>query len=42
MLSIKLMAGSHVVNVVKAYTPQIGLNKEVKKLFWEYLNEVVT
>ena len=41
IMSIKLIIGRHIVNVVSAYAPQAGLDEEVKKLFWEDLDEVV-
>lgn len=31
MMFIKLTVGRHVVNVVSAYAPQVGLDEEVKK-----------
>ena len=41
ILSIKLVVGSEVLNVVSIYGPQVGLDEEIKKLFWEDLDEVV-
>ena len=41
ILSIKLVMGSEVLNVVSAYAPQVGLDEEIKRLFWEDLDEVV-
>lgn len=35
------MVGRLVVNVISAYAPQVGLDGEVKRLFWEDLDEVV-
>lgn len=29
------------MNVVSTYAPQLGLDEEVKKIFWEDLDEVV-
>ena len=34
MMFIKLVVGRYVVNVVSAYAPQVGLDEEVKSLFW--------
>ena len=41
IMFIKLVVGRHVVNVISAYAPQVGLDEEVKRLFWEDLDEVV-
>ncbi|XP_055800377.1 uncharacterized protein LOC129869791 [Solanum dulcamara] len=41
MMFIKLVIGRLFVNVVSAYTPDVGLDEEVKRLFWEDLDEVV-
>ncbi|XP_075103839.1 uncharacterized protein LOC142178398 [Nicotiana tabacum] len=41
MIAIKLVVGGFTVNVVSAYAPQTGLDKEVKRHFWEDLDEVV-
>lgn len=41
MMPIKLVLGKHVVSVVSAYAPQVSLDEEVKKLFWEDFDEVV-
>ena len=32
---------SGILNVVSVYTPQIGLSEEIKRLFWEELDELV-
>ncbi|XP_019251356.1 PREDICTED: craniofacial development protein 2-like [Nicotiana attenuata] len=40
LMSIKLVVGG-TVNVISAYTPQVGLNQEVKKKFWDDLDEMV-
>nr|XP_016511426.1 PREDICTED: craniofacial development protein 2-like [Nicotiana tabacum] len=40
-MSIKLVVGGFTVNVISAYAPQVCLDQEVKKQFWEYLDEVV-
>lgn len=34
------MVGGTSVNVVSAYAPQVGLEKEVKKKFWDDLDEL--
>jgi len=41
ILSIKLVVGSEFFNVVSVYAPQSGLDEEIKRLFWEDLNEVI-
>ncbi|XP_009626827.1 uncharacterized protein [Nicotiana tomentosiformis] len=40
-MSIKLVVGGFSVNVTSAYTPQVGLDHEVKMQFWEDLDEMV-
>ncbi|XP_055822713.1 uncharacterized protein LOC129891389 [Solanum dulcamara] len=40
-MTIKLVIGGVNVNIISAYTLHVGLNNEVKKLFWEELDEVV-
>ena len=41
IMSIKLVVSSNIFNVVSVYAPQIGLDEEIKKLFWEDLDEVI-
>jgi len=41
IMSIKLVVGSEILNVVSVYTPQVGLGEKSKRLFWEDLDEVV-
>ena len=41
IMSIKLVVGSEILNIVSVYTPQVGLDKEIKRLFWDDLDEVV-
>lgn len=41
LMSIKLVVGGFTLNVISAYTPQVGLDKEVKRCFWEDFHEVV-
>ena len=40
-MSIKLVVGSEILNVVSVYAPQVGLSEEIKRFFWEDLDEVV-
>jgi len=41
IMSVKLVVGSEILNVVSVYAPQVGLDEETKRLFWEDLDEVV-
>ncbi|XP_019231734.1 PREDICTED: craniofacial development protein 2-like [Nicotiana attenuata] len=41
LMSIKLVVGGFTVNVISAYAPQVGLDKEVKKQFLDDLDEMV-
>ncbi|XP_019246529.1 PREDICTED: craniofacial development protein 2-like [Nicotiana attenuata] len=41
LMSIKLVIGECTLNVVSAYAPQAGLDEEVKRRFWEGLDEIV-
>ncbi|XP_009790636.1 uncharacterized protein [Nicotiana sylvestris] len=40
-MSIKLVVEVFTLNVISVYAPQVGLDKEVKRHFWEDLDEVV-
>ncbi|XP_019230743.1 PREDICTED: uncharacterized protein LOC109211648 [Nicotiana attenuata] len=40
-MAIKLVVEGSTVNVISAYAPQAGLDEEVKRRFWEALDEVV-
>ncbi|XP_019253831.1 PREDICTED: craniofacial development protein 2-like [Nicotiana attenuata] len=40
-MSIKVVVGGFTVNVVSAYAPQVGLDQEVKRRFWDDLDKVV-
>ena len=41
IMSVKLVVGSEMFNVVSVYAPQIGLDEDIKRLFWEDLNKVI-
>ncbi|XP_070039974.1 uncharacterized protein [Nicotiana tomentosiformis] len=41
LMTIKLVVGEYAINVVSTYTPQSGLDEEVKRRFWEGLDEIV-
>ena len=41
IMSINLVVGSMIFNVVSVYAPQIRLDEEIKRLFWEDLDEVI-
>jgi len=38
ILSIKLVVGSMILNVVSVYAPDVGLGDEIKRHFWEDLD----
>nr|XP_009777392.1 PREDICTED: uncharacterized protein LOC104226971 [Nicotiana sylvestris] len=40
-MTIKLVVGECTLNVVSAYAPQAGLDEEIKRRFWEGLDEIV-
>ncbi|XP_019251056.1 PREDICTED: uncharacterized protein LOC109229967 [Nicotiana attenuata] len=40
-MSIKLVVGGLTLSMVSAYAPQAGLGEEVKRQFWEDLDELV-
>nr|XP_016500349.1 PREDICTED: uncharacterized protein LOC107818816 [Nicotiana tabacum] len=37
-MAINLVVGEYTLNVVSAYAPQVGLDKEIRKRFWEDLD----
>ncbi|XP_016544508.2 uncharacterized protein LOC107844659 [Capsicum annuum] len=39
-ITIKLVIGGFMVNICIAYTPQVGLDEEEKRRFWDILDEV--
>ncbi|XP_070008750.1 uncharacterized protein [Nicotiana sylvestris] len=39
-MSIKLVVGECTLNVVSAYAPQVGLDEEIKRRFWEGLDDI--
>jgi exonuclease III len=39
IIMIKLIFGDLVLNVISAYAPQVGLSDDVKRRFWEDLEE---
>ncbi|XP_060177801.1 uncharacterized protein LOC132607736 [Lycium barbarum] len=41
MMTIKLVVEGFTLNIISAYAPQVGLDEEVKRRFWEDLDEVV-
>ncbi|XP_019251384.1 PREDICTED: craniofacial development protein 2-like [Nicotiana attenuata] len=41
LMFIKLVIGERTLNVVSAYAPQEGLDEEVKRRFWEGLDDIV-
>nr|XP_016433648.1 PREDICTED: craniofacial development protein 2-like [Nicotiana tabacum] len=40
-MTIKLVVGECTLNVVSAYAPQVGLDEEIKRQFWEGLDDIV-
>ncbi|XP_019257640.1 PREDICTED: craniofacial development protein 2-like [Nicotiana attenuata] len=40
-MEIRVIVGGSTLNVISAYAPQTGLDEEVKRRFWEALDEVV-
>uniref|UniRef100_A0A1S4B021 Craniofacial development protein 2-like n=1 Tax=Nicotiana tabacum TaxID=4097 RepID=A0A1S4B021_TOBAC len=42
LMSIKLVIGGCVLNVISAYAPQAGLDEEAKRRFWEGLGDLVS
>nr|XP_016460636.1 PREDICTED: craniofacial development protein 2-like [Nicotiana tabacum] len=41
LMTIKLVVGGFTLNIISAYAPQAGLDEEVKRRFWEVLDEMV-
>ncbi|XP_070022620.1 uncharacterized protein [Nicotiana sylvestris] len=41
LMTIKLMVGECTLNIVSAYTPQVGLDEEIKRHFREGLDDIV-
>ncbi|XP_070025781.1 uncharacterized protein LOC142182003 [Nicotiana tabacum] len=40
-MAIKLVVGGFTLNIISAYAPQVGLDEEVKRRFWDDLDGVV-
>uniref|UniRef100_A0A1S3XSR4 Craniofacial development protein 2-like n=1 Tax=Nicotiana tabacum TaxID=4097 RepID=A0A1S3XSR4_TOBAC len=40
-MTIKLVVGECTLNVVSAYAPQVGCEEEIKRRFWEGLDDIV-
>uniref|UniRef100_A0A1S3YWF8 Craniofacial development protein 2-like n=1 Tax=Nicotiana tabacum TaxID=4097 RepID=A0A1S3YWF8_TOBAC len=40
VITIKLVVGECILNVVSAYAPQVGLDEEIKRRFWEGLDDI--
>jgi exonuclease III len=41
IIIIKLIFGDLVLNVISAYAPQVGLSDDVKRRFWEDLEDMI-
>jgi hypothetical protein len=42
IILVKLVIGYLVLNVISAYAPQVGLNENSKREFWEGLEDMVS
>jgi hypothetical protein len=42
IILVKLLVEDLIFNIISAYAPQIGLNKSIKRQFWEELNALVS
>ena len=42
IILIRLVVGDSVLNVISAYTPQVGLSESTKMQFWEDLDSMVS
>jgi exonuclease III len=42
IILVKLLVRYLIFNVIRAYAPQIGLNENIKRQFWEYLDALVS
>ncbi|XP_019265904.1 PREDICTED: uncharacterized protein LOC109243425 [Nicotiana attenuata] len=40
-MAIKIVVGGFTLNIISAYVPQVGLDEEVKRHFWEDLDGLV-
>ncbi|XP_070052041.1 uncharacterized protein [Nicotiana tomentosiformis] len=41
LITIKLVVRGFTLNIISAYAPQAGLDEEVKRRFWEDLDEIL-
>nr|XP_016438610.1 PREDICTED: craniofacial development protein 2-like [Nicotiana tabacum] len=41
LMAIKLVVGGSTLNVISAYAPQVGLDEEIKRRFWEEFDGLV-
>jgi hypothetical protein len=39
---VRLVVGDVALNVISAYSPQVGLSESTKRQFWEDLDNIVT
>jgi hypothetical protein len=42
IILVRLVVGDLALNVIGAYTPQVGLSESTKRQFWEDLNSMVS
>ncbi|KAL4181484.1 hypothetical protein AMTRI_Chr12g237520 [Amborella trichopoda] len=40
LLLIELVLGEEIINIISAYTPQIGLDDRIKRQFWEDIDGI--
>ena len=38
---VKLVVRGNIVNVISAYAPQVGLDDQTKRDFWEQMDEIL-
>ncbi|CAL5375401.1 unnamed protein product [Camellia sinensis] len=41
IMLVKLVIGGNIVNIISAYAPQVGLDDQTKKDFWEQMDEIL-
>jgi hypothetical protein len=42
VILVKLLVRDLVFNIINAYAPQLGLNEDIKRQFWEQLHALVS
>ncbi|GMP25038.1 hypothetical protein CsSME_00002089 [Camellia sinensis var. sinensis] len=41
IILVKLVIGGNIVNIISAYAPQVGLDDQTKRDFWEQMDEIL-